>query len=195
MTPFAAVLLAGGQSRRMGRDKALLPLPDGSLLWQRQLGVLRELRPAELFISGPAREGFPPDVPSLADTTPGLGPLAGIAAALETIRSPLLIVLAVDLPEMTADYLRSLCSESIAATTPRGVIPRRRDGFFEPLAAVYLKTALPAARLHLFSEDRSLQTFVRALIASDQATARPVTDPEIDLFGNWNQPERNPPVV
>ena len=58
--PFAAVLLAGGRSRRMGRDKALLPLPDGRLLWERQLDVLlRELGPAKLFLSGPRRAGFP----------------------------------------------------------------------------------------------------------------------------------------
>ena len=56
--PFAAVLLAGGRSRRMGRDKALLPLADGRLLWQRQWDVLRELGPAELFVSGPRGRNF-----------------------------------------------------------------------------------------------------------------------------------------
>ena len=79
---FAAVLLAGGRSRRMGRDKALLPLPDGRRLWQRQLAVLESLHPAELFISGSAREGVPSLIPCLDDETPGLGPLGGIVAAL-----------------------------------------------------------------------------------------------------------------
>ncbi len=105
---FAAVLLAGGQSRRMGRDKALLLVDGGRVLWERQLDVLRSLGPAELFISGPARPGFPYDVRLLEDERPGLGPLSGIVAALEAMTTPLLVVLAVDLPAMRADFLRGL---------------------------------------------------------------------------------------
>ena len=188
MIPFAAVLLAGGQSRRMGRDKALLPLPDGRLLWQRQLTVLHDLRPAELFISGPAREGFPPGVAVLTDTTPGLGPLAGLAAALGTIRSALLAVLAVDLPMMTPGYLRGLLAVSMATSPPQGVIPQTSDGFFEPLAAIYPRSALTAAEAQLCGEDRSLQTFARGLLESGRATAQRVTDAEAGLFSNWNRP-------
>ena len=141
---FAAVLLAGGQSRRMGRDKALLPLPDGRLLWQRQLDVLRALEPAELFISGPARPGFPADVPTVGDIGPTmLGPLGGIAAVLATMRSARLLVLAVDLPMMTAAFLRGLLRHDPSQT--QGAIPQAADGFFEPLAAIYPRTALPVA--------------------------------------------------
>ena len=185
MIPFAGVLLAGGRSRRMGRDKALLPLPDGRLLWQRQLAVLQALEPAELFLSGPPRQGFPPDVPLLADHTPGLGPLAGIAAALGAMRSSLLVVLAVDMPAMTTDCLRGLlrsCREG------QGTVPRRTaTGFYEPLAAVYPQACLPPATAQLAAPDRSLQSFVRAagplvkpwdILVSDEA-----------LFANWNEPE------
>src|ERR687892_190853 len=47
---ISAVLLAGGQSRRMGRDKAII-LFRGKPLWQIQLGLLRKLQPAEIFVS------------------------------------------------------------------------------------------------------------------------------------------------
>jgi molybdopterin-guanine dinucleotide biosynthesis protein A len=64
--PFAAALLAGGKSRRMGRDKALLPVEwEGASvpLWERQLSILKALAPAELVISGPHRKGYPTSVP------------------------------------------------------------------------------------------------------------------------------------
>lgn len=180
--PFAAVLLAGGRSRRMGRDKALLPLPDGRLLWQRQLAVLEALGPAELFISGPDRAGFPASVTRLDDQTPGLGPLGGISAALKAMRSPRLVVLAVDLPMMSGDFLAGLLKEG------RGCVPQMADGFFEPLAAVYPQSAFAMAEEHLQSADRSLQGFVRSLVESGEVSARPVQTTECFLFANWNRP-------
>lgn len=182
--PFAAVLLAGGKSRRMGRDKALLPLPDGRALWERQCDVLRALEPAEWFVSGSWREGFPADLPWLADAVPGCGPLGGIAAALETMCSPRLVVLAVDLPAMTTAFLHTLLQER-----SEGVVPRRADGFFEPLAAVYPKSAAPAAAECLHRGALALQPFVRALITDGSATARLVTEAETTLFANWNHPD------
>ena len=182
---FAAVLLAGGQSRRMGRDKALLPLPDGRLLWERQLGILRELGPAELFISGFVRPGFPEDVPLLADELPGRGPLGGIAAALAAMRSPRLVVLAVDLPAMTAGFLSRLLGES---PDGRGIVPRHGgpNGFYEPLAAVYPVGCRTLARERLAGEDWSLQTFVRA--AGGALREHQIAATEEPLFANWNAP-------
>src|SRR2546428_9892635 len=95
---FSAVLLAGGQSTRMGRDKAGIVL-DGIPLWQRQFEILRELRPHEIFISGPPRKEWS-GLEVVADETPDAGPLAGLVASLRRCRSPLLLVLAVDLPRM-----------------------------------------------------------------------------------------------
>ena len=184
--PCAAVLLAGGQSRRMGRDKALLALPGGRLLWQRQLDVLRELAPAELFLSGFARPGFPADVPLLADELPGCGPLGGIAAALAAMASPRLVVLAIDLPHMTAAFLRGLLAECGAG---QGVVPRAADGFFEPLAAVYPRTAHAEARARLGRGEYALQPFVRTLTAEGKASARRIRQEETVLFTNWNVPE------
>ncbi len=185
---FAAVLLAGGRSRRMGRDKALLSLPEGRKLWERQLDVLRALEPAELFISGPARDGFPPDVPLLADNTPGLGPLAGITATMRTMHSPRVVVLAVDLPAMTTGFLRGLLTAAGNLPPNRGIIPQTADGFFEPLAAIYPHAALAAAEDRLQGTDRSMQSFVRALIGGELAVAHPVKEADASRFTNWNEP-------
>jgi molybdopterin-guanine dinucleotide biosynthesis protein A len=184
--PFAAVLLAGGQSRRMGRDKAMLPLAGGRLLWQRQLDdVLRPLGPAELLVSGPSREGFPADVRCIADAEPGLGPLSGIAAALEAATAPWLAVLAVDLPGMTAGYLKTLLNERTAGA---GMVPVHPEGWLEPLAAIYPRACLPLARARLSGPDRSMHGFVREALSQGHLQTRPIRHSETILFANWNAP-------
>ena len=186
---FSAVLLAGGRSSRMGgRDKAEILLPDGRPLWRRQLeDVLRPLGPAEVFLSGPPRAGLPADVHVLPDQTPGLGPLSGVAAALGTARAPLVVVLAVDLPAMTAAFFRErllpLCSPT------RGAVGLGPDGFFEPLAAVYPGAARGLADEHLHGADRSLQSFVRAAVARGWVTPVELRPEDAGQFINWNRPE------
>ena len=172
----------------MGRDKALLPLPDGRRLWERQLDVLRALGPAELFFSGPPRQGASSLATLLADETPGLGPLAGVAAALSAMRSKRLVVLAVDLPTMTTAFLRGLLVDEKGQPTSGGKIPQASDGFFEPLAAVYPKAALSEIQTGLRGEDRSLQGCIRRLIESGLVFAQPISAAESDLFTNWNAP-------
>ncbi len=187
---FSAVLLAGGRSSRMGRDKAEILLPDGRPLWRRQLeDVLRPLGPREIFLSGPPRAGMPADARLLPDAAPGLGPLSGIAAALEATNTPLVVVLAVDLPAMTAGFFREhlLAASSLAG---RGAVGfSDANGFFEPLAALYPVSARGLAAEHLRSPDRSLQSFVRAAAGAGLVT--PVTLPPgaAVQFINWNRPE------
>ncbi len=117
----AAVLLAGGESSRMGRDKSALPV-NGEPLWQRQLAVLRATEPAELFISGKSDGPYAGcGVEILPDEFPGCGPLGGIATALRRCKSDRLLVLAVDMPAMTAAFLRTLLEQS--QRTGMGIIP------------------------------------------------------------------------
>lgn len=171
----------------MGRDKAEIRLPDGRPLWRRQLDdVLRPLCPAEIFLSGPAREGLPADVRVLPDAAPGLGPLSGIAAALGLAATPLVAVLAVDLPGMTAQFFRE---RLLPICTPgRGAVGIGTDGFFEPLAAVYPRAAHGLAVEHLRGTDRSLQSFVRAAVTAGFVAPTGLCPGEAPQFVNWNQP-------
>ena len=180
---FGAVLLAGGKSSRMGRDKAGVKFR-GEPLWRRQLATLQSLRPAEIVISG--RAGAPYAASGyevIVDDVRDFGPLAGIVGGMRRTRCDLLLLLAIDLPEMTADFLLSLLRE--AATTHRGVVPRN-GRWFEPLAAVYTRQCLPIAEQCLASSDRSLQHFVREAIAGDHLAPRPITRSERPLFKNVN---------
>ena len=183
--PFTAVLLAGGKSTRMGRDKAGVLL-GGQPLWQRQLATLRAVRPQELFISGkPDGPYAGAGIEILPDNFPGLGPLAGLEAALRRASHPLLLVLAIDLSAMTAEFLSSLVNESVSGV--QGCVPRD-DGWFEPLAAIYPCASLPLAQECLHSDDRSMQRFVREAIGSGFVGARPLAADERALFRNVNTP-------
>src|SRR5437868_1710194 len=105
---LSALLLAGGESRRMGRDKASLEFR-GEPLWQRQIRTLEALKPLEILVSArtqpdwlPAGRFFVPDEP------PSRGPLSGLAAGLSVMRGTHLLVLGVDMPLMTEACLRAL---------------------------------------------------------------------------------------
>jgi molybdenum cofactor guanylyltransferase len=176
---FSAALLAGGKSSRMGRDKAALVI-DGLPLWQRQFAVLRELEPTEIFISGEI-----PNASCIADDTPGLGPLGGITTILRRITTPWLLVLAVDMPAMTSDFLRTLVAE---ARDGRGIIPTL-DDYPEPLAALYPRAALALAESQLARGERRMETFARDLAAAGLVHLRAIAKNEHPLFQNWNTPE------
>ena len=200
----AAVLLAGGKSSRMGRDKSAL-LVNGEPLWQRQLAVLRATNPTELFISGKSDGPYANcGVEILADEFPDCGPLGGIATALRRCTSERLLVLAVDMPAMTADFLRSLLEES--QRTAKGIVPsvaedgRRRAritlevrdaprAHLEPLAAVYPRPALAIADECLRNGEFKLEAFIRKLEAIHLVRLRPVAENDAAFLTNWNAPE------
>ncbi len=180
----SAVLLSGGESRRMGRDKALLPFRGGSL-WQKQLGTLREIKPAELLLSARTDPAWrPDDVKWLTDLPPSRGPLSGVDAALRRMRGIHLLVLAIDLPFMTASYLRSL---SDTLCSGKGVVPVLNDQA-EPLAAIYPAEAQPDVANALATGNFSLQSLIRDLVGKGKMSVRPITKEEADLFRNINEP-------
>ena len=176
-----ALLLAGGKSSRMRRDKALLEI-DGKPLWQHQLATLQKLSPEQLMLSGPYRkEG---DYEIVTDELPNAGPLAGVAAALRRCRAPRLVVLAVDLPDMTAEFLRSLlddCGPSF------GIVPRSPNGF-EPLAAIYPVGCGSCAMAALHDGQFSMQNFVRRALEQGWLRERALLPAELSLFTNLNTP-------
>jgi molybdenum cofactor guanylyltransferase len=185
---FSAVLLAGGASRRMGVDKALLPAPGGPassqplLMWQRQLRILQALKPAEIFISGPRRPGFPEAVCCLMDRLASRGPLGGLAACLDQITTPGLLVLAIDLPFMETAFLARVLD---ACQPGRGAVPRGPT-HYEPLAAVYPRAAAQTANAALDAGQLKLQGFVEALVRASLVDPYPLQSRDLRLFRNWN---------
>jgi molybdopterin-guanine dinucleotide biosynthesis protein A len=181
---FSAVILAGGRSQRMGRDKAWLTL-HGKPLIERQIALVRELGATEIFISGRTGMDYGPlECAVLEDRFKDAGPLAGIESALSKISTPLLLVLAVDMPRMQLPPLQTLlaqCAES------RGAIPRV-DHRLEPLAAFYPQSALNLVT-HLLENGRLAAThFGERCVELKLASLIDFPALHSGNFENWNTP-------
>ena len=181
---FSAVLLAGGESRRMGRDKAALEL-EGRPLWKRQLELLRGLGPERLFVSARTRPEWLPDkVELLLDDPPSRGPLSGLTKALTAMRTTHLIALAVDMPFINGKQLRELRS---IVTDRCGVVPIVR-GQAEPLVAIYPAEAASDFAEALSGSDFSLQRIVRQLMETGKIRSIPIAEASAPLYRSVNAP-------
>lgn len=135
--PLTAFILAGGQSTRMGSDKAFVAL-EGRTLLQRVLHTARSVTPNVHIVGDPAK--FSPFAPTIADIFPGSGPLAGIHAALRSsAATDLNLVLAVDLPFVPPALLQFLAAQAEAAAAATAIVPRTAHGW-QPLCAIYRRS-------------------------------------------------------
>jgi molybdopterin-guanine dinucleotide biosynthesis protein A len=179
---LTAVLFVGGESRRIGVDKATLMIA-GEPLWLRQLNTLRNVRPDELLISARVRPAWSPaDIEVVLDEPPSQGPLSGITAALRRSQSTHLLALAIDLPEMTTGHLSELWQLACPGV---GVIPQW-GGYYEPLAAIYPATAVSMAEDALANGHLSLQSLVENLLERKSACIYPVNDDDRRFYCNIN---------
>jgi molybdopterin-guanine dinucleotide biosynthesis protein A len=184
VSSFAAVLLAGGASSRMGRPKALLDF-EGQPLWRRQMATLQALAPAELFLSATRELDFGTGPwTTLHDRASGLGPLAGVEAALRAMKVQRLVALAVDMPGVTSDFLRLLLREAGDA----GIVAEL-EGFYQGTVAIYPRSILPRVETILAGDDRSFQKLVGEAVAAGEMKVHRVTEAERSLFRNLNRPE------
>lgn len=140
-----AIVLTGGGSRRMGRDKALLPV-DGRPMLEHVVDRLRPLFDEIIVSSGQTVREPMPGVRIVQDESPGQGPLMGIASALAASRHDRNFVVACDMPDIDQRLVRRLLA---AVDGHDGVVPVDSEGRFEPLCAVYSKRVLPTVRRKL----------------------------------------------
>jgi molybdopterin-guanine dinucleotide biosynthesis protein A len=136
---MSAIILAGGKSARMKKEKALLPVSGASLIEQ----VAHNLEPyfGEIIIS--ARDAKPfafLPYTTAVDETPDCGPLMGILCGLRVSRSSINFVIACDIPEIDGDFLEKMMSFAAAYDI---VVPTAPGNTFEPLFAFYKKSLLP----------------------------------------------------
>lgn len=181
---LTAVLFAGGESRRMGRDKALLEI-DGEALWKKQLATLGQVGAEEVIVSARVDQPWRPnEVAFVADGAESHGPWSGLMATLACMRTTHLLALAIDLPAMTAEYLNSLGQRLQEGA---GIIPKIGERY-EPLAAFYPRGVDVDLAQFARDGDYSLQNLIRRLIASAKMRAVIVSESESSLFRNLNEP-------
>ncbi|HEX7516565.1 MAG TPA: molybdenum cofactor guanylyltransferase [Chthoniobacterales bacterium] len=182
---ISAVLLAGGESRRMGKDKATV-LFRGKPLWKIQIELLRKLNPKEILVSARSDLSWrPADLELILDTPPSRGPLSGLAAALTSMETDHLLAVAIDLPFMTAEHLRHLCG---LTTNGSGGVPLIEVNA-EPLAAIYPKEARAVFRDALQSDNFSLQPIVRKLVTLNMLLEIPISGSAREFYRNINSPQ------
>lgn len=131
-----ALILAGGDSRRMGRDKTRIEF-DGQPLLQRVIGQMKVLFPQVLVSVRQARVGI--DVPQICDEIPGAGPLAGLCAGLGHAETPWVFAVAADMPFLNPGLIGQLAKKR---NSSQAVVPVVK-GYPQPLTAFYARSALP----------------------------------------------------
>lgn len=131
---FAAVVLAGGRSERMGRDKTRMPV-GGVPLIERVLAAIRPLF-SEVIVAGGVvgRFGDLPGVREVGDSIPDAGPLAGIHAGLATCAAPWAFVVAADMPNLDPALIRRVTG---LAAKGIGLVLPRQGPHVEPLHGAY----------------------------------------------------------
>jgi molybdopterin-guanine dinucleotide biosynthesis protein A len=135
--PVWGLVLAGGESRRMGRDKALLER-DGRTQLSRTVALL-ERYVERTFVSARPEQGDEPErsrFPQIVDRYSGIGPAAGILSALQQQQDVSWLVLACDLPNVDAATIEFLLRHRSTAH-PFTAFRSSYDGLPEPLCAIY----------------------------------------------------------
>lgn len=182
---ITGVVLAGGESRRMGCDKSLLPMGGARFIdySYRCLDALFEevilvTNTPSLYQHLPCRK--------VPDLYVGQGALAGIHSGVHHARFDRAFVVACDMPFLSPEVIRHICSRAQEAEV---VIPRTETGI-EPLHALYRKSCLPAIEAVLDAGGRKIARFFPAVKVSEVTQAE-LEDIDVEgrSFRNINTPQ------
>ena len=181
-----AIILAGGESQRMGCYKAMLTLGEYSLL-QRVVAIVQPLFPQVLV----SVRQYRPDIelPQICDTQPNAGPLAGLCAALEQSTTPWIFAVATDMPFVQAALIEYLARQR-SGQDYQAVVPVVA-GHPQPLAAFYAVSALAAIQDLLAGDGkRSLRAALERLNVCyvDESELR-AADPGLRSFFDLDTPD------
>jgi len=179
------VILAGGQSSRMGSNKALLPYRGGRFIesiYRQFRGLFDEVL---LVTNAPEQYAFL-DCRKVPDIHPGMGALAGLQSGLQHSSTPHIFAVACDMPYLNDALIRALLARRHRADV---VIPEGAQGL-EPLHAVYGRACLPHMEAALLSGRRRIISFFdQARVEQFSLGQVTAIDPDGDSFSNINTPE------
>ena len=191
MDDISIFVLAGGRSSRMGSDKALLPVGGMNLL-EITLGKAREVSPRTVIVGN--RERYARYGEVTADIIPGCGPLSGIHAALSATDSELNLILSVDMPLMSSDFLCWFL-QTAAVCSERAIVPEA-DGRTQPLCSVFRRSAQKEAESALrageYKVDRLFSILPTRIVGESEWRAAGFSP---DIFRNVNTPEEYEALV
>ena len=148
--PISAVILAGGESSRMGRDKVLLSVK-GKTLIRHLYDILIKLFDEVIISVAEETEPVIPNVPIVPDVVPDKGPLMGIYSGICASSYFVNFVIACDIPTIKISLLRKLLSYSLGYDV---IVPSFEPGRYEPLFAIYTKEVIVSAKALLDNDKR-----------------------------------------
>jgi molybdenum cofactor guanylyltransferase len=181
-----AAILAGGRARRFGgRDKSSLHVGGASIL-ERQLAALHGVAGRILVVARNPARFQDKGLEAVADLVPGAASLGGIYTALLHATADHVLVVACDLPFLTASFLRRLVAE--VRPGDEAVVPRTTDGW-QPLCAVYSRRlAEPVRRQIEAGQLKIVDLLAAANVREIGPDAIAADDPDGLLFFNVNSP-------
>jgi molybdopterin-guanine dinucleotide biosynthesis protein A len=202
--PLRACLLSGGESRRMGRDKALLPHPEGGTWLERTLLLLAQLQapitllsrhPAHLDLAQQLGRRLPPSATSstpapitaLAEPPPWEGPLLALQRLMQRHPDQHLLLCPVDMPDLTLAALHTLLA---AAGNPSRPHLAHDGGRLQPLLGLYASSE--PIRLHLAAAVEHGERRLQGWLAT-RAIQPVLLDPR--AIRNVNRPEADQPAA
>lgn len=182
---ISGVILAGGESQRMGSDKSLLPLQNArfiDLIYARLSSLFEEViivtNSPELYQDLPCRK--------VPDIYLGQGALAGIHAGLSQVKQPRAFVVGCDMPFVSEKIVRKICSHAKQGDL---ILPHSSCGH-EPLHALYEKNCLPAMEQVLEAgHKRIMKFFSHVKVVELPAAELLKLDPQEKSFCNINTPD------
>jgi len=177
----AAILIGGKATRFQGRDKSALVV-EGRTILERQLDALNDTTGVTdvMLVGGDRHLPLPSPVRHVSDVVSGCGPLSGLHAALSAARFGRTVVLACDMPFVSAPllrYLLSLAGDPADGHGPDIVVPQTERGY-HPLCAVYTHACLSPAARRIAAREFKLSALF------DEVRVRVVTADALAAFGD-----------
>jgi molybdopterin-guanine dinucleotide biosynthesis protein A len=193
------VILAGGQSRRMGQDKALMLL-GGRTLLQRVIDVLAPICTDLILVANEPERYAAFALKTAPDVYPGAGSLGGLYSGLAAARSETVIAVACDMPYLNASLLEFMVEQAIeadavvpdlsAATLSPGERPKAKQLDLHPLHAVYGRACLAPIEAQLRAGDLRMMGFFQQVNVRFIKRAEVLRfDPQLRSMVNLNTPE------
>lgn len=178
----AGFVLAGGKSSRMGRDKALLAFEGGTLVGS----IARKVRQAagDVTLVGPPERYQALGFRVIADRIPGSGPLGGVFTALEQSGAEWNLMVACDMPDVTAGLFEDLFRAAEGAALD--CVTAGFGGEIHPLCAVYRRSAAAAARALIERRSLKMHDFVSSLPHAVWPVADLALVSNINTPGEWS---------
>jgi molybdopterin-guanine dinucleotide biosynthesis protein A len=173
-----AVIVAGGKSSRMLKDKALLPFGDCSSLAEFQYKRLKQLF-SEVYISS-KKNKFDFEVNIIKDVNKVSSPLVALISIFDTLDCDEIFILSVDSPFVSKEIILKLYESSTESADI--IVAESKEGL-EPLCAIYRRSFLAEAKRALSKEKHRLQSLF------DDLKIRKVLIDKTDCFMNLNYPE------